>query len=262
MERKAFFFDYDGTLVDDKTKKAPHSAIKAITDLKKQGHLIFVNTGRTKAILDPELFDWPFDGMILGCGTYIEYHGEILLDKEVAKEVHEPLLQLVEQCHAQVFFEGSDALYLSNSITRPDLIAMIERYQTNGVNILSIENKELSFNKLFVCFEESKDCEQFKKGAAANFTIINRGVNRLELVLKGYSKATGIQYLCEKIGIAPSDCYVFGDSNNDLPMFEYIKNSILIGGENPELSDRVMLVSDSAKQDGVAKALKLMQFIK
>ena len=47
-----------------------------------------------------------------------------------------------------------------------------------------------------------------------------------------------------------------------MPMFEYISNSVLIGGENPELSKHVMYTSCEALEDGVEKALIALGFIK
>lgn len=46
MNRKIVFFDVDGTLVNGQGK-APESAVAAIRMLRKNGHLAFVNSGRT-----------------------------------------------------------------------------------------------------------------------------------------------------------------------------------------------------------------------
>lgn len=259
--RKAFFFDYDGTLVNNETKYIPESAIAALKELKRQGHLLFANTGRTKGILDPEIYDWPFDGMILGCGTYIVYHHEVLLDIEVAVDRHADIQKLIKNSHADAFYEGKDHLYITKDIRHKDLLDMMERYKDNKVSILSEDTPEKSFSKLFVCFSDLDKKEAFAKEIVSDFTYIDRGIDRCELVPKGYTKATGIAFICEHLSIEKEDCYVFGDSNNDLPMFEYISNSVLIGGENPELSDRVMYTSVDADHDGVAKALQHLGFL-
>ena len=43
----------------------------------------------------------------------------------------------------------------------------------------------------------------------------------IELVPKGCNKAVGIAAVCRSFGIEWEDTVVFGDSNNDLSMFEY-----------------------------------------
>ncbi|RGC53825.1 HAD-IIB family hydrolase [Absiella sp. AM29-15] len=262
MQKKIFFFDYDGTLVHNTTKQIPESAMRALQELKKQGHILFVNTGRTKGIVDPEIYDWPFDGMILGCGTYITYHDEIWLDEAVDEKDHETIQNIMNKYHSEAFYEGKDCLYISDHIQHKDLINMITRYKENGITILPDTTEHKSFSKLFVCMPDISQKEAFVDEMGAYFTYINRGIDRCEFVPKGYSKATGIQFVCEKLGVDKEDCFVFGDSNNDMPMFEYISNSVLIGGENPELSKHVMYTSCEALEDGVEKALIALGFIK
>ena len=46
MDKKIVFFDIDGTLVDEKTHDIPESTRKAIRELRANGHLAFINTGR------------------------------------------------------------------------------------------------------------------------------------------------------------------------------------------------------------------------
>ena len=45
--RKILFFDIDGTLLSHRTLQIPESAKRAIRKAKENGHLIFINTGRT-----------------------------------------------------------------------------------------------------------------------------------------------------------------------------------------------------------------------
>lgn len=262
MQRKVFFFDYDGTLVHNSTKEIPASAMHALQELKKQGHLLFVNTGRTKGIVDPEIYDWPFDGMILGCGTYITYHDEVWMDEDIEECYHEKIQNILRKYHAEVFYEGKDHLYLSDPIQHESLVNMIARYKENGISILPDTTKHKSFSKLFVCMPDISHKDTFIDEMSTYFTYIDRGIDRCEFVPKGYSKATGIEFVCDKLGVDKQDCYVFGDSNNDMPMFEYISNSVLIGGENPELSKHVMYTSCEALEDGVEKVLIALGFIK
>ena len=244
------------------TKEIPASAMRALRELKNQGHLLFVNTGRTKGIVDPEIYDWPFDGMILGCGTYITYHDEVWMDEDIEECYHEKIQNILRKYHAEVFYEGKDHMYLSDPIQHESLVNMIARYKENGISILPDSTKHKSFSKLFVCMPDISHKDTFIDEMRTYFTYIDRGIDRCEFVPKGYSKATGIEFVCEKLGVDKQDCYVFGDSNNDMPMFEYISNSVLIGGENPELSKHVMYTSCEALEDGVEKALIALGFIK
>ena len=51
MKRKALFFDIDGTLLVDASKELPKSAALALTEARRAGHLVFINSGRTRWVL-------------------------------------------------------------------------------------------------------------------------------------------------------------------------------------------------------------------
>lgn len=52
MSRKMLFFDIDGTLVAEGTHYLPQSAVNAIRKARENGHLVFINTGRTRFSID------------------------------------------------------------------------------------------------------------------------------------------------------------------------------------------------------------------
>ena len=74
MNNKIMFFDIDGTLLSEKTHSIPESTITALKKAKENGHLIFINTGRTFSLIDNCIKDLDPDGYVCGCGTYIRYH--------------------------------------------------------------------------------------------------------------------------------------------------------------------------------------------
>lgn len=61
-DRKIVFFDIDGTLVDGPTHQIPQSAVEAIRKLRENGHLAFINTGRTLVSIEPRIREIGFDG--------------------------------------------------------------------------------------------------------------------------------------------------------------------------------------------------------
>ena len=60
--KKAVFFDIDGTLWDNK-QQIPDSTRKALLQLKKNGHYLFICSGRTRVFIpDEALLPLGFDG--------------------------------------------------------------------------------------------------------------------------------------------------------------------------------------------------------
>ena len=88
MDKKIVFFDIDGTLYDLANGiPVPESTRAAISGMQKNGHLAVLCTGRTISELEPELCEIRFDGIISGCGTYIEYREKELFYETVDNEI-------------------------------------------------------------------------------------------------------------------------------------------------------------------------------
>ena len=76
--------------------------------------------------------------------------------------------------------------------------------------------------------EENRQ-EELEQELAQRHGIIHREGDFMEIVPKGFNKATGIQEMCKALGIAHEDTYAFGDSTNDLAMFEHVPNAVVMG---------------------------------
>ena len=87
MEQKLLFFDIDGTLITEGTGKIPESTKKAIKMAKEEGHLLFVNTGRTRTSLPEKITSLNFDGYVCGCGTNIFFGDQELLSAKLSNEL-------------------------------------------------------------------------------------------------------------------------------------------------------------------------------
>ena len=85
MSRKAVFFDADGTVCDIE-KGVPDSAVRAITQLVRNGHEAWLCTGRSRAFVPDYLEQIPFTGMISACGWTIEKDGNRLFNQEMTSE--------------------------------------------------------------------------------------------------------------------------------------------------------------------------------
>lgn len=72
MNRKAVFFDADGTLCDME-KGVPQSTKEALKKLRENGHDAWLCTGRSRAFVSRYLEELPFTGMISGLRGY---HGK------------------------------------------------------------------------------------------------------------------------------------------------------------------------------------------
>ncbi len=81
------------------------------------------------------------------------------------------------------------------------------------------------------------------------------------MVPNGHSKATGIDFVLKYFNIDDKNSFAFGDSNNDIDMFERVSNSIVMGNGNPELFDNATFVTKHIDEDGIEYAMKYFDII-
>lgn len=256
-KRYMIFFDIDGTLLAEEEGIVPPSAVRALRKARANGHLLFLCTGRCRAIWPQEILDIGFDGVVGGCGTNIYYHGEELLhvsvDKALGREIADDLIRY----HIDGILEGKSASYFRRDNWMP---VVRQIYEGNGNFVsetqLFFEEEDPDFDKMALWFDGSSDMAAFKEKYEDRFDFILRDPSFYEIVPKGYSKATGIEFLCGRLGIAREDTIGVGDSTNDLPMLGYTGTSIAMGNGNPAIFPAVDYVTADVMEDGIEKALK------
>ena len=107
--------------------------------------------------------------------------------------------------------------------------------------------------------ENSRPKELF--GRLRDMEIIDRGNGEYECVPRGHSKATAIDLVLKHYGISLDDAYVFGDSGNDLAMFRYASNCILMGKHDEVLEPYATFETKEVEEDGIAYAMKELGII-
>ena len=114
-KRKILFFDIDETLLSHKTFTIPESTKNALKKAKENGHLIFINTGRTKSLIGDDIKELEFDGYVCGCGTYIEVNNKVLYNNIVNKENYNIILDGLKKYKLNCVLEGEEAIYVDEN---------------------------------------------------------------------------------------------------------------------------------------------------
>lgn len=123
----------------------------------------------------------------------------------------------------------------------------------------------LDFDKFIILTDTNSDVDLFHTKIKDNFDFIIREEMHPygfeEIVPKGCSKAGGIDFIINHLKASLDDCYVFGDSTNDLSMLTHVKNSIAMGNAYPEVLRNTSYVTTPIDRDGIRNALKHFKLI-
>lgn len=79
--------------------------------------------------------------------------------------------------------------------------------------------------------------------------------------MKGYSKGTIIEYILKYFGLGRERSYVFGDSSNDLAMFQYGAHGIAMGKHDKVLDPWTEYVAPRVEEEGIWQAMKHLGLI-
>lgn len=256
--KKVIFFDVDGTLItEDERSLIPDSTRRAIAQARRNGHLTFINTGRTAFNLSSEVKALGFDGYICGCGTYIEYNGEVLLYNRLDQDYCRSIAKILRESGVVPVYEHRDCLFFDKmAADTAELRYFKDSFLDEGVRTdYDVSDDNFSFDKFVFWRTDNDDFELLLKQLEKDFMVIDRGCGFYENVPKGFTKATAIGILLKKLDIPIDNAYAIGDSMNDLPMLKAVPNSIAMGGAE-KIYPYVSFVTKTIEENGIEYALK------
>lgn len=275
ISRKIIFIDVDGTLCND-DGFVPESAAIAVKEARKNGHLVYLCTGRSKAEIFDYIIDIGFDGIIGAGGGFVEVGDEMLYHKKVSEQNVRHLVDFFNEHNVNFYIESNGGLYASKN-----LIHEIEKIFYGDVDNdpaakYKKDNNPNNFIECLIsgqdmyrddvnkaCFLESKDIsfEQIKEEFKSEFEVIHCTVPAFgddsgELGIPDIHKATAIEILLKHLDIDVKDTIAFGDGMNDAEMFDLCKLSIAMGNAKAGLKQIADEITDSHDEGGIYNSLK------
>lgn len=263
MKRKALFFDIDGTLLTDGTKILPESAALALKKAREAGHMVFINTGRSRILMQELEGRIEVDGYLCGCGTLIEVHGKKLMHHVLSVKTRRKILDNILKYDLDGILEGPGGIYVQSGQSRmPGVQRIKDLFLGSGVVFeADWTEKTLVFDKFCVLKDEKSDMDGFIKSLENEIAFIDRGHNLFECVPVGFDKATAMQFILDYFQIPWEESYAFGDSANDLAMIKYACHSVIMEEHAPELEPYAELVTRKVEDDGIAYAFEVLKIV-
>lgn len=263
MRSKLLFFDIDGTLVEEENFNIPLSAITAIKKVQANGHTCFINTGRPIGVIESELKNLDFDGYICACGTYVEYKNRIISYTSIPRSNCFNLIKILCECRMNAVLESRDNIFFPTDRNHPTVEGFYQYYINQGFNPkLYSKDTEVEFEKIACWFNEDGDIGRVRDYVLSiGLKIIERGKDFIEIIPSNCSKASGIKTIVEYLDIPLDDTISFGDSNNDLEMFEITNQSIAMGNADFALKEKATYITTNINDNGIFNALDYLELL-
>ncbi|MDE7243151.1 MAG: HAD family hydrolase [Oscillospiraceae bacterium] len=267
MTQKLIFLDIDGTLVEPGTNVPPASALEAVRGAQKNGHLIFLCSGRNYGMLSP-LLRYGFDGLVASAGGYIEAAGRVVYDCPMTAAQQEKVMRVFQENGVYRTVESRDSSYTDESFRRfltesggrnSELLRWREQLENNlGIRPMAEYRGEPVYKVVFMSpdmqrletpRQELEDEFQFCVQEADQYGIVNG-----ELINRQFDKGQAVKRLSGVLGIPLADTIAFGDSMNDLEMLQTAGLGICMGNGSDALKAAAAEVCPPLKEDGLYRA--------
>lgn len=258
-ERKAVFFDIDGTLFEQ-GKKVPESTVRAIEKIRQNGHLAFVCSGRSR-IMVPEtpILSIGFDGVIAACGMYASYEDSVLFDDEMTINQLEGILPVLKRTDTMYILEGTEYIYYDEQTIHYAIddwyVQSIKSMVPERFKVVPEDWKSIHANKISIQVPKAR-MEEVTREAQKDFSLLLHEENIAEIVPHGYTKAGGIWRVCDILGISGEDTIAVGDSINDIEMLRYAKIGIVMGNGTQIAKENADYITTGLYEDGIWNAME------
>ena len=261
--RLNFFFDVDGTLLPF-GKGLPDSALEAILDAKKEGHRVFVSTGRSPSEMDKALSPIPFDGGVYSAGCLVMAEGKILEEKRYREDQVEEVLTYLKRMGHLAMIQTSSGTYMSSKAYEFFKESLIK---SNGISIkipgLVVTDsipEDLEVKKVLVLSPSGK-VDEVRRDLGDKYNIVDNTVglkqsDMAEICLMGVDKGSGIKTILSYFGDDRKSSVGVGDGANDIEMIDYCGLGIAMGNADERLKEKADWITGDVNQDGLKKAIE------
>ena len=274
MKQKLIFLDIDGTLTPAGSNTPPESAMQAIRAAQKNGHKVFLCTGRNPAMLAPVLA-LGFEGAVAAAGGYVFMGDKVLFDCPMTPEQLETGMRLLKENGVFRTIEAKDATwgdedlgdFLASAGEGNSELVRWRKALAEELNILPMHEYDGRpvYKIVFMCTEASQ-LEPARAALEKDYKFVVQDVAAHhclngELINRNFDKGKGVRIVADACGIAIEDTIGFGDSMNDLEMIETVGTSVCMDNGSPKLKEVSDIVCPAVDADGLAIAFSQLGLI-
>lgn len=251
------FFDIDGTLMEQPFAPMAHSTKRAIEQARANGHVCVINTGRTLKLVGENITgQTEFDGLLLGCGTMITYHDEVLFHHTFGEKEAKRIIDALRRYEIDAVLEGSENNYLNyeEEMFHDSFVRYIKKFTDWSYGTYA--DAMGHFDKFYAYTEDRSKMEAFMQEFAEELEYVDREKGYFEIMPKGCSKASAMEILAKHLNIPMEETAAIGDSTNDIPMLECARYAIAMGNSTPAVKDMADFITTDVDKDGIEVALE------
>ena len=222
MKPKFVFLDIDGTLVD-KLETIHPSTVTAVELARRNGHKLFISSGRYKGIMPRCLAPLEFTDGVFAAGANVICGGKVIYNRTFSPENYDRII---------------------SALIRHGAFTVIESQLGDDADCT---NEELQKELGDICNVVTMSYPDSSTGG--------------EIMQAGVNKSVGIHKVLEHYGADVSDTIAIGDGANDIEMLDLCGIGVAMGNAAEIVKQHADIVTDRIENDGLYKAFNMLELI-
>lgn len=258
LDIKIAFFDIDGTLTNGK-RELTQKTIDTLRKAHSKGIRIVLCSGRTNSYVCNYL------KQISGARYSISSNGAEIYDFENKINIFEDKMNFLEVKYLWDFCSDNKMSIVLNTIydryankytLRPDAKVYVDNIDfLANENIFQVVIADNKYNNMRGLEELIKD---LKNTSVINYShdYLNKldvGNHWFDIVKTNVNKGNAIKFLLQELNIDPEEAVCFGDSVNDIDMFNECGIKVAMGNSLDEIKDMATYITDTNDNEGITK---------
>lgn len=258
---KIIFFDIDDTLYIKHLDKVPTSVFDALKQLKQQGILVAIATGRAIPIFPAKIKqliqDVGIDIIVSINGQYVSVQGQCVQHFPLSSQSIEKIMDYFKAhqiAYALMSHQKIEISYLTPEVEQ----AMSSLHLPFSLLEMNEFSEKSNIYQILAFYQEHQHCIQLD----SQFKVVRWHECAVDVLEKGSSKIKGIQHVLAQYQIDWSETMAFGDGLNDMEMIQSVGCGVAMGNAHMQLKAVADYVTTTHEQDGILSALQAFGLVK
>lgn len=255
---KIVFIDLDGTLKDSNQKISIRNKI-IFEKLRSIGIQIVFTTGRSLPYTMALSKQFSSSNYVItsnGSEVYNYLNDNIIYSNFIKKDDLKTIGDLIKKY--DLYFVANSFLktYTNKTFDEPGrkVVSSLDDIMDENISQLIVESFDIDKMKVFR--RDISSCSSIKISNKSRNPQNSKKILFYDITNSDVSKGNAIKILCDYLNVDISKTMAFGDSDNDLEMFEAVKIKVAVSNSNENLKNMADYVTLSNDQDGVAIVLE------
>ncbi len=261
-------FDMDGTLLNNEEVVSEENK-KALLELEKEGVGVVLATGRPELFVRSYIKELDIKLPVISCNGAIVRNmgtGELLHTVPMDKNACLAITEICSEYHLAFQMFGIDSMFLQSGDPVLQRINKFNREydDEDQISFVLLENPRKilengdAIYRIKVDIDDCsiKDKIEYEVNQINGISACFSDSNLLECIHESVSKGNALKLVSESLGIRREQVAAFGDSYNDLSMFDFAGISVAMGNAEDRVKSNAQFVTRTNSESGVAYGIR------